>query len=103
MAFFVYRFGIKQGFMSGLGKRIKALREELGMSQLELSEKISVSVNDIELWENNSIKNHPSPQKVYKLANALNSTYAYLVQGFTEDYVKNCYGTDISYFIKANT
>lgn len=89
------RFGIRQGLMNECGQRIKALREEVGMSQLELANKISVPVEELQLWEQSSMKNFPPSKYIDRIAHILNSTYYYLLQGFDEDYIANRWGEDI--------
>lgn len=65
-----------------VGDRIKAKREELGLSQIELAKKMNVSrqaISKAELHDNNI-----TTEKVRKFADALGCTPAFLM-GWTED------------------
>lgn len=54
-----------------LGNRIKALREELGLKQEELAEKMSVSPSAIGMYETN--RREPSNELIIKLSNFFRS------------------------------
>ena len=74
----------------GLNKRIKARREELGMSQEELAKKLGYksrsTINKIELG-----KNDITQHKIVAFAKALQTTPAYLMGWIDED---NLYKND---------
>ena len=55
--------------MEGLGKRIKELRLEKGLSQPQLAKLVGVSNGMISIWENNI--NEPKASYLKALANAL--------------------------------
>ena len=61
-----------------IGTRIKNKREELGIAQVELARKIGCTKQTIYKYENDIVTNIPS-DNVEKLANALNTTPAYLM------------------------
>ena len=54
-----------------LGKRIKELRKNLGMSQEQLAELVGIEPNNISRIEKG--KNYPAPENIAKIAKALNS------------------------------
>lgn len=60
------------------GERIKALRQELGMSQAELGEKIGVKTPAIYKYENGLVVNLKR-STIEKLATALNVSPSYLM------------------------
>lgn len=60
-----------------LGNRIKTLREELGLKQEELANKISVSPSAIGMYETN--KREPNNELILKLAQFFNVTTDYLL------------------------
>lgn len=60
------------------GQRIKARREELGIAQTDLAEKIKISKQTLYKYENDIVTNIPS-DKVEELASALECTPAYLM------------------------
>ena len=60
-----------------LGNRIKILREELGLKQDELAQKISVSPSAICMYERNL--REPNNQLTLKLANFFNVSTDYLL------------------------
>lgn len=60
------------------GHRIKALRESLGMSQVELAKKINVSKQTLYKYENGIITNIPS-DKIEAIADATHSTPSYIM------------------------
>lgn len=61
-----------------VGERIKAVREGLGMSQVDFADKINVSKQTLYKYENNIITNIPS-DKIEAAANIGNVTPAYLM------------------------
>ena len=60
-----------------MGKRIRALRKKLGLSQFQLGEKVGAETNTISRWETDKIE--AGHDYVVKLANALNTTTDYLL------------------------
>lgn len=66
-----------------IGKRIKALRENLSITQEELAKRIGTTKQNIYKYENEIVTNIPS-DKIESLANILNTTPAYLM-GWEED------------------
>lgn len=67
------------------GQRIKIKREELGIGQTELAEKLKISKQTLYKYENDIVTNIPS-DKVEEIASALNCTPGYIM-GWDEDYV----------------
>lgn len=65
-----------------LGKRIKAKREEAGLTQTELAKRIGTTKQTLFKYENDIITNIPS-DKIEKIANILSVSAAYLM-GWTE-------------------
>lgn len=61
-----------------VGDRIRKQRELIGMSQIELAEKMSVSKQTLYKYEMNKITNIPS-DKLEKAASALGVTPSYLM------------------------
>lgn len=61
-----------------VGERIKLRREELGMTQTELAEKVQSTKQSIYKYENGIISNIPS-DKIETIANALGVSPAYLM------------------------
>ena len=66
------------------GDRIKARREELGLTQTDLAEAISSTKQNIYKYENNIISNIPS-DKVEAIAEVLKISPAYLM-GWGDEY-----------------
>ena len=61
-----------------IGKKVKALREEIGLTLEQLAEKIGSQKSYI--WElENKPLTRPSAEKIFKLAHALNVTADYLM------------------------
>ena len=60
------------------GERIKNLRDALGMSQVSLADRISVSKQTLYKYENDIITNIPS-DKVEEMAEVLGTTPAYIM------------------------
>lgn len=63
--------------MVGIGNRIKQLREEKGLKQEELANKMSVSPSAIGMYETN--KREPNNELTLKLANFFGVTTDYLL------------------------
>ena len=61
-----------------IGQRIKALREQKGISQIELAEKIGVSKQNLYKYENGIISNIPS-DKIEAAAAALETSPSHLM------------------------
>ena len=60
-----------------LGARIKELRKEFGLSQVELATRMEVTKQTISNWENENIQ--PSIDMLVDLANVFNVTTDYLL------------------------
>ena len=60
-----------------LGSRIKELRKEFGLSQVELAIRMEVTKQTISNWENENIQ--PSIDMLVDLANVFNVTTDYLL------------------------
>ena len=60
-----------------LGTRIKELRKEFGLSQVELAMRMEVTKQTISNWENENIQ--PSIDMLVDLANVFNVTTDYLL------------------------
>ena len=60
-----------------LGTRIKELRKEFGLSQVELAMRMEVTKQTISNWENENIQ--PSVDMLVGLANVFNVTTDYLL------------------------
>ena len=60
-----------------LGQRIKELRKEFGLSQVELAAEMEVTKQTISNWENENIQ--PSIDMLVALANTFNVTTDYLL------------------------
>ena len=60
-----------------LGARIKDLRKEFGLSQVELATRMEVTKQTISNWENENIQ--PSIDMLVDLANVFNVTTDYLL------------------------
>ena len=60
-----------------LGTRIKELRKEFGLSQVELATRMEVTKQTISNWENENIQ--PSIDMLVGLANVFNVTTDYLL------------------------
>jgi len=68
-------------YMSVFAERLKALREDRGIGQVELASKIDVSKGIISLWENGL--REPTMQNLILLANFFECSIDFLV-GRTE-------------------
>ena len=60
------------------GQRIRSRREELGLGQTELAEKVNISKQTLYKYENDIVTNIPS-DKVEEIARALETTPAYIM------------------------
>ena len=60
-----------------LGARIKELRKEFGLSQVDLANRLEVTKQTISNWENENIQ--PSIDMLVDLANVFNVTTDYLL------------------------
>ena len=60
-----------------LGARIKELRKEFGLSQVDLASRLEVTKQTISNWENENIQ--PSSDMLVDLANVFNVTTDYLL------------------------
>ena len=60
-----------------LGTRIKELRKEFGLSQVELAMRLEVTKQTISNWENENIQ--PSIDMLVSLANVFNVTTDYML------------------------
>ena len=78
-----------------IGERIKKLRNDIGLSQTELADKIGVSKQTLYKYENGIVTNIPS-DKIELLAKYLNTTPAFLM-GWTYEGVKSLLGTSLSF------
>ena len=74
--------------------KIKELREEKNLSQLNLAKEIGTSQRNIGRWENE--ENEPSYAQLVKLAEFFNVSIDYLV-GREDDYVKPQVESTLSY------
>lgn len=66
-----------------IGKRIKSIRERLGMSQVDFADKINVSKQTLYKYENDIITNIPS-DKIENIASLGNVSPAYIM-GWVDD------------------
>lgn len=67
------------------GEKIKELRRDLGLSQVELARKIGVSKQTLYKYENDIITNIPS-DKIMRLSEELGSTPAFLMGWYEDKY-----------------
>ena len=65
-----------------IGKRISELRNNIGITQEELAEKLDVSRQSITKWENNSAT--PEIERLVELSNIFGVTIDFLLKGKTE-------------------
>ena len=68
--------------MNILGERVKELRKEAGLTQIELGEKLGVDRNTIRRWENN--ENPPSEENLVLLSRCFDVSMYYLL-GITDE------------------
>lgn len=69
---------------NSFGQRVKKLRQDSGLTQLQLAEKLYISESYIALIESN--KRNPSMDIVTKMADYFHVTSDYLVKGTAFDY-----------------
>lgn len=62
-----------------IGRRIKELRKNEGLTQIEFADKAGIAVNSLRLYE--SGKRQPRLDQLGKIASALNVTVSYLTNG----------------------
>lgn len=74
-----------------VGKRIKEMREKLGISQVDFADKLNVSKQTLYKYENDIVTNIPS-DKVELAAKLLNVSPAYLM-GWEDE--KNVYSVNV--------
>lgn len=67
-----------------IGERIKNRRTSLGISQVSLADKVSISKQSLYKYENGIITNIPS-DKISQIADALDTTPSYLMGWDKED------------------
>ena len=67
------------------GEKIKELRKDIGLSQVELARKIGVSKQTLYKYENDIITNIPS-DKIMRLSKELGSTPAFLMGWYEDKY-----------------
>lgn len=60
-----------------IGSRLKLLREELGLKQEELAQRLSISPSSIGMYETD--KREPNSEIIIKIANFFNVTVDYLL------------------------
>ncbi len=77
-----------------IGERIKAIREENGMTQTELADAIGTTKQNIYKYENNIVTNIPS-DRIEAIARIFKITPAYLM-GWTDDVVRKDIGSIIA-------
>ncbi len=77
-----------------IGERIKAIREENGMTQTELADAIGTTKQNIYKYENNIVTNIPS-DRIEAIARIFKITPAYLM-GWTDDAVRKDIGSIIA-------
>ena len=69
--------------MNTIGDRIKSKRKELGLTQVELGEKLHVTDRAVSKWEQN--EGNPDISIIASLASILNVSIDYLLTGKTPD------------------
>lgn len=84
-----------------IGNQIKKYRNELGLSQEELADKIFVTRQTISNWENE--KNYPDIKSLVMLSNLFNISLDNLVKGDLEEMKKQIKESDIKEFYKQGT
>lgn len=84
-----------------IGKQIKKYRQELGLSQDELAEKIYVSRQTISNWEND--KNYPDVKSLLLLANLFGISLDILIKGDLEKMKQEIKSEDIKEFGRKGT
>lgn len=63
----------------GFSDRLKALRENRGLSQEELSEKLNINRTSIVHYENKDNERIPRPDRLYQIADFFNVSIDYLL------------------------
>lgn len=81
-----------------IGNQIKKYRNELGLSQEELADKIFVTRQTISNWENE--KNYPDIKSLVMLSNLFNISLDNLVKGDLEEMKKQIKESDVREFYK---
>jgi len=69
--------------MNDLGKRIKELRKQNKLSQIELAKKINISKSQIIRYESKNVQ--PPANTLNKLAEVLNTTVDFLLNGNSDE------------------
>ena len=72
--------------MNTLGERIQELRKSLGLSQIDLANKIKISKAQMSRYENQGIQ--PPADVLNKMADALNTSVDYLINGTSQEKAK---------------
>jgi transcriptional regulator with XRE-family HTH domain len=72
--------------MEALGERIQELRKSLGLSQIDLANKIEVSKAQMSRYENQGIQ--PPADVLNKMADALGTSVDYLINGSSQEKAK---------------
>ena len=65
-----------------IGKRVKLRRSEMGMSQAKLGEKLGLSFQQVQKYENG--KNRISASTLFQISRILGVDFSYFVDGFGE-------------------
>lgn len=65
-----------------IGKRVKRRRSELGMSQMGLGERLGLSFQQIQKYENG--KNRISASTLFQISRILGVDFSYFVEGYGE-------------------
>ena len=65
-----------------IGKRVKLRRSEMGMSQAKLGEKLDLSFQQIQKYENG--KNRISASTLFQISRILGVDFSYFVDGYGE-------------------
>ncbi len=65
-----------------IGKRVKLRRSEMGMSQAKLGEKLGLSFQQIQKYENG--KNRVSASTLFQISQILGVNFSYFVEGYGE-------------------
>lgn len=73
--------------MSELGKRIRKIRKDLGMSQTELANKVGLSYAQIGRYETKNAQ--PQTEILKKIAETLEVSVDFLLNGSKEEQAKN--------------
>lgn len=71
----------------GIGKRIKIRREQLGLTQAELANKLKITPSAVTNYENDI--SHPKEKVLYKLFDALKCDANYLFQDEIKGFLNN--------------